>query len=123
MTHRATKPLTEMSIRNLHADKGRPALEASNFTVYLRLLFRKMGALTSHKPTVSTAYYRNSYTSLVELNEIRKHPLQRIWKFPDAPDVQLDNIRTWPTRYSPETYIEYTKAVQFRRSQHLKQII
>jgi hypothetical protein len=59
----STQPLTEMSTRNLHGGKGRPARKADNLTAISEPIFYKMWdprRLTTLQ--ASTASYRDSFT-------------------------------------------------------------
>jgi hypothetical protein len=59
----STQPLTEMSTRNLHGDKGRSPRKADNLTAVCEQIVKKMWVprrLTSL--WASTGCYRNSFT-------------------------------------------------------------
>jgi hypothetical protein len=65
MTPRSTKPLTEMSTRNILWGKGRSARKADNLTAICEMIVYKMcepRRVTTLR--VSTARYRNTFTSL-----------------------------------------------------------
>jgi hypothetical protein len=59
----STRPLTEMSTRNIHGGKGRPARKADNLTAFCEPIVYKMWEprrLTTL--WASTACYRDSFT-------------------------------------------------------------
>jgi hypothetical protein len=63
MTLGSTKPLTEMSTRNLPGGKGLPARKAENLTIICELILYKIWEhrrLTTLR--ASTAHYRASFT-------------------------------------------------------------
>jgi hypothetical protein len=61
---RSTQPLTEMSTRNIPGGEGRPALKAGNLTAICEpIVYKNVGASTSHSPMGLTASYRDAFTS------------------------------------------------------------
>jgi hypothetical protein len=59
----STQPLTEMSTRNLHGDKGQPARKADNLTAICEL--ENVEASTSHNPMGLHGLLQGSFTFTV----------------------------------------------------------
>jgi hypothetical protein len=68
----STRPLTEMSARNIPGDQGRSAYEADNLTAVSRL-HRKCGSLHVSNPMASTICCRNSITFFLLLPYFEKY--------------------------------------------------